>query len=220
MHATSAKLAKSDFINFVKTTFAYFSNKERILDNPLATINIVRMMGLLPVTKGNFGVTDDYARKLCAIVLKKISEQLPLIFENMNAAKWNVFKDGLAILMSIDILNAENINTEFDAISLLHRIPTDENEQRQIANRVFEGLVLLELPIQRMNWIELMAFVDGEKIRLDCLCLASTFDHIIYCLERAVSLYEINDDLGRSINTILDGKLNNNMNLTSELRNK
>jgi heme oxygenase len=203
------KLFKSDFIGFAKTTFSYFSNKERILDNPSAVINIVRMMGILPLTKENFSVIDDNTRKLSHLILNKVSEQLGSIFKKMNAAKWNVFKDGLAFLMTIEILNDDDRTTKFDFIDLLNQIPTNKNQKNQVANGIFQELMKLNLPIERTNWIELLSFIDDEKLNFDCLHLATTFDHIRFYLERIVPLYEINDSISQTITTILDNKLNN-----------
>ena len=220
MHTKSVQLSKYDFNEFVKIMFGYFSVERQILDNPLAAINTVRMIGVLPLEAGNFCATDDYARKLSDIILKKVSQQLKPIFEKMDAIKWVLFKDGLTILMSIEILNDKKMDTEADSIALLYQIPADENKQQQIVDAFFQELMTLKIPIQRIDWIELLQLVDKQKVGLDCLCLATTFDHILCCLEHVVPRYEINDKNRDKISTALETQLKNNSNITCKLSNE
>jgi len=217
IHENSCTLAKSDFTSFVKTTFGYFSNKERILDNPSALINIVRMISVLPLEKNNFYVTDDYARKLSAIILRLISKHVSTIFEEMNESDWILFEDGLVILMSIEMLNDENLNMEYDSITLLTRIPTKDNKQKLIANTLFKKLMQLKLQINRDNWIDLLNFVDNNNLAFDCLDLATTFDHIRCCLERILPLYEIDDKIRNKMTTIFEHNVFNTNHLTCTL---
>ena len=152
MHTNAMILSESDFINFVKTTYGYFSNKERILDHPMALIHIVSMMGILPLEQNNFPVTDNYARKCSVLILKKVVHQLESIFEQMNEDQLNFFKSGLVTLMCIEIFNNEEINTDYDSISLLHRIPTKDNQQKHLANTLFQEIMKLKIPIERLNY--------------------------------------------------------------------
>ena len=48
-HENSINLTRSNFHDFVKTIYGYFSNKENILNSPLAVINLLRMIGILPL---------------------------------------------------------------------------------------------------------------------------------------------------------------------------
>jgi hypothetical protein len=206
-------LSKSDFIGIVKTTYTYFSNKERILNNSLAMISIVRMIGILPIEKDNFIITDNYARKLSTFILKKVLEHLMPIHEKMEDTKKSIsFNDGLAALMSIEILNDEDMNTPFYTISLLSKIPANENkQQQQIANRVYQALMKLKLPIKRINWIELLTFVENNELDFHCLWLTTTFDQFLSCLERIVPQFELNDNIKDTIITILEARLDNNI---------
>lgn len=212
-------LSNSEFINFIKTTYGYFSNKERILLNSSGLIDIVRMIGCLPLDKKNFNVTNEYVRKLSTMVLSKVSQQLVEIFETMNEKKWLLFKDGLIILMSIEILNNESLNTDYDAISLINRIPEDNNKQQYIANEFFQKLISLRLPVVRTNWIKLLSFVNDEQLNLNCLCLVATFDHFLYCLNRIVPLCTIDDKSKDKISTIFEDKLRHNDIITRKLKN-
>ena len=220
MHDQTIELTKSNFKDFVKTTFGYFSNKEHILDNPLVIMNIVRMFGILPLEKANFSFTDVYARKFSNMILLKVSEQIRSIFKNMEAKQWVLFTSGLATLMTIEILNNEDIDTDCDAISLLNQIPTDDKKQSQIADAFFEELMKLDIPISRTNWIDLLPFIDDQKLNLDCLHLATTYDQIILCLERVVPLYEINDNIRNDIARIFETKLKDSNNLICKLNHK
>ena len=74
-------MCKIQLNDFFETTLGYFSHKQQILDNPVAAIDAVRMIGVLPLEKSNFPVTDDHARNLSDIILKKASKQVKAIFE-------------------------------------------------------------------------------------------------------------------------------------------
>ncbi len=63
-----------------------------MLDNPLALINIIRMIGILPLQKNNFYINNDSPHKLSTFIMKKVSEQLVPIFETMDAMKWILFE--------------------------------------------------------------------------------------------------------------------------------
>ena len=57
--------------------------------------------------------------------------------------------------MLIEILGDKNINKDYDSISILNQIPTDDNKRCDVANIVFEELMKLRVSIERTNWIDL-----------------------------------------------------------------
>ena len=211
IHINSIGLTKSDFLAFMKTTLTYFSNKQRILTKPSALITFIRMMGVLPLTKENFSWTDNYARQLSNLILNKVSQQFNSIFEQVNAEEWNTFKDGLVILMTIEIYNDKESKTDLDSISLLFRIPENNNQKDQIANLFFNQLMQLKSPIEQNSWTKLLPLINNDKLDFNCLSLANSFDQMISCFEHLLSLYQIDDEITRTIIRIFNTKLNINL---------
>lgn len=180
VHAHDIEMSAKNFIDFIETMNKYLKYIGSVLDEPECIRAMLRMWGILPLNVKTLPYDEREVRLLTVALLQRLSLNLSSLFLNMDQTEWPLLKDGLVLLIRIEILSS-SIHSEFDSMNLFSRFGSARKQQQEIAELLLQQLLELRQPIQRPNWITLLSFLSDNKLTCDYLKLSSTFDTFFLC---------------------------------------
>ena len=209
------KLIRDEFNDFFQSCFTYLSyamsspTKQHIADKI-----IIRMTGLLPVTKINFDSNNHYTINFTWALTEDIKEHYDHIFATITSEEWPLFRRGLTLYLSIELLSKSG-----DTITLINRMKNEECK-KDLANVLLQRLDELQRPILCLNWTDLFTLVDPTILTLKQLELTGSIEIYVTSLVRIIGIngneMEIRDTIVRQFDQLvyedrLPGKINSSI---------
>ncbi|CAF0809248.1 unnamed protein product [Rotaria sordida] len=199
---TNRKLIREEFNDFFQSCITHLSYAIPPLTNQhIAEKIIIRMTGLLPITKSNFDLTSHFVINFALAMIDDIKEHYDHLFATVSVGDWPLFRDGLTLYLSIELLSKSK-----DTIELVHQM---KNEQckKDLANVLLQRLELLQRPVLGLNWTSLFTIVDPNILTLKQLELTRSIQTYITSLVQIVGMniteMEITDTIVRHFDRLI-----------------
>jgi hypothetical protein len=161
---------------------------------------IIRMTGLLPITKKNFDLNRDTINFAIALI-SDIKEHYDLIFSTITAEEWDLFRDGLVLYLSIELLSQSK-----DTINLIDQMKNDQCK-KDLANILLKRLEELEKPVLGLNWTNLFTLVDPNILTLKQLRLTKSMQtyipSLVQFVEMNINEIEIHENINRHFDDLI-----------------
>jgi hypothetical protein len=212
VEADNRKLAREDFNDFFQSCFIQLPYAiSSAVNQHIADKIIIRMTGLLPITKTNFDLTSQYTTNFACALIDDIKEHYDHLFSTITVHEWPLFRDGLSLYICIDLLSKVT-----DTITIIHRVKNDECK-KDLANVLLQRLEQLQRPVLGLNWTDLFTIVDPNVLTLKQLGLTGSIQTYITSLVQFVGMnineMEISDKIVRHFDQLifedrLTGKIN------------
>jgi len=195
-------LTRDDFNDFFQSclTYLYYAMPNSIKQH-IAEKIIIRMTGLLPITKLNFDLNSKDTIHFTSALIDDIKDHYDHIFATITTNEWLLFRDGLILYLSIELLSKSD-----DTITLIHRM---KNEQckKDLANVLLQRLEELQRPILGLNWTDLFTLVHPNILTLKQLELTTSIQIYITSLVQIVGInrneMEIRDTIIRQFDKLV-----------------
>ena len=154
---------------------------------------LVRMVGLLPIELENFDRYYQLANSFAIEILRHIRPQFNRLFKSVNETEQVLFRNGLATLLCIELLNPAEDNSDDNKLVFLSQIP-DIKQCQTIANEILLKLYEFNLPIYtNSTWTDLFTFIDPNMIKLQDIYIFDSFNSYITFITKASPLHPEND---------------------------
>jgi len=143
---------------------------------------IIRMTGLLLITKKNFDLTNRDAINFTIALISDIEEHYDNIFSGIKSEEWPLFRDGLVLYLSIELLS-QSKNT----MNLIHQMK-NKDFKKDLANVLLKRLEEFQKPILGINWTNLFTLVDPNILTLKQLELTGSIQIYVTSLVQIVGM--------------------------------
>lgn len=185
----AASAAKNNIIKsvdiedfFQKCTLYILDALEKSNEKIAALRIIVCMIGVLPIEKKTFNrycvQSISFANTIMSHVRKNFTELYSLVKEEM----WMLFHKGLAILISIELLQYKTNDSNENKVIFLQEIP-DQTRRRAVVNTLLNQLIKIEeVVFGDVSWIDLFTMIDPAQIDINQLNLTNSFETFIACI--------------------------------------
>jgi hypothetical protein len=179
----SRRLGREDFNDFFQSCFTQLPYAISTAENQhIADKIIIRMTGILPITKGNFDLTSQFTTNFAAALIDDIKEHYDHLFSTITLNEWPLFRDGLTLYICIDLLSKPK-----DTITIVHRVKNEECK-KDLANILLQRLEDLHRPILGLNWTGLFTLVDPNILTLQQLGLTESIQTYVTSLVQIVGM--------------------------------
>lgn len=181
---------KKNYHEFFKMCTSYMDNILPTLETHIVTLKIiVRMIGLLPITKTNFDRFNEYANYFATQVLQYIRPQFNNLFGSVNEPEQVLFKSGLATLLCIELLYSTDHNSNDNKLIFLCQI-SDVKQRQIIAHEILLQLYEFNEPIYaNSTWTDLFTIVDPNMIKLQDIYIFDSFETYIMFITKVSPVY-------------------------------
>ncbi|CAF3341346.1 unnamed protein product [Rotaria socialis] len=196
IHSDELDMTSDNFITFADTAYTYLSYIDHNLENPAYLRVIIQIWGILPLKTTNLSFAEPTVRLSAVTILKVALKNLSNLIVNMDPTEWPLIKDGLVLLMYIELLSS-NRDFEFDSISAFVDDKIKTKPKQEIVHSLLEKLLESQKCIQRANWTELLKFISKNKSMCDYLKLSSSFDAFFLCTKYILQV-SLNDDVAQT----------------------
>lgn len=129
---------------------------------------LIRMTGLLPITKENIYPRNDRTVKIALDFLANAKEDYKSMLGEITPQEWPLFRDGLVLYLCFELLSQPN-----DRINLVHSIP-DEEWRKDLAIALLQRLAELEERISDQNCTDLFSLADLSRLTSEHFQLISS----------------------------------------------
>ncbi|CAF4986382.1 unnamed protein product, partial [Rotaria socialis] len=153
IHSDELDMTSDNFITFADTAYTYLSYIDHNLENPAYLRVIIQIWGILPLKTTNLSFAEPTVRLSAVTILKVALKNLSNLIVNMDPTEWPLIKDGLVLLMYIELLSS-NRDFEFDSISAFVDDKIKTKPKQEIVHSLLEKLLESQKCIQRANWTE------------------------------------------------------------------
>jgi hypothetical protein len=152
---------------------------------------IIRMIGLMPITKIAFNRHDGAVAQYTTAIMSYLRKYIVSLCDSTEENELSSFAAGLAILTSVVLFYAvpgDPINNEIDFLRHIH----DEKRRRTIAHRILQQLYEINEPIYgNSSWTDLFLFVNSEMIDLNLnINLTDSLETYIAFLTKMYAVHE------------------------------
>ncbi|CAF3301427.1 unnamed protein product, partial [Rotaria sp. Silwood2] len=134
-------------------------------------------------------------------LIDDIKEHYDNLFSIVSVGDWHLFRDGLTLYLSIELLSKSK-----DTIELVHRMK-NERCQKDLANVLLQRLELLGRPVLGLNWTSLFTIVDPNILTLKQLELTGSIKTYITSLVQIVGMnineVELSDKIIRHFDRLI-----------------
>ncbi len=146
------------------------------------------MIGLLaPIKKNNFDLECPSVRVFTTRIIYYVREYFSNLLKLVNGSEWLLLKSGLTIILCFELLY-HRLDCSKNEFALLHEI-SDDKQRKDIANEILLQLFKFDKPIlTNSSWIDLFTIIDPDKIDINYLNLAASFENFIMCITRISSV--------------------------------
>ncbi|CAF4026831.1 unnamed protein product, partial [Rotaria magnacalcarata] len=196
IHSDELDMTSDNFITFAGTAYKYLSYIDHNLENPAYLRLIIQIWGILPLKTTNISFAEPTVRLSAVTILKAALTNLSNLIINMGPTEWPLMKDGLVLLMCIELLSS-NRDFEFDSISAFVDDKIKTKPKQEIVHSLFEKLLESQKRIQRSNWTDLLKFISKNKFMCDYLKLSASFDAFFLCTKYILQV-SLNDDVAQT----------------------
>ena len=204
----SDSLDANKFIDFFEKCHEHVRDiLQRCMDKSRALKVILRMIGILPIKKESFRRYYKRSISLANIIMSYVRNSIVELFQSVNETEWILFHKGLAMLISIELLQYKTNNPNENKVIFLQQIP-DEKQRHIVANTLLDQLYQLEQPILGdINWTDLFLMIDYTKINMKQVYLHSSFVTFIICITKLSSILTDSSGFQEQIENDLHGYL-------------
>ena len=176
-------LSASELTEFSEICYSHLEYAMAYSVNKSIMIKIlIRMTGLLPIKKKNIDLSNGRMIKIALAFLENAKEDYNNILREISTQEWPLFRDGLVLYLSFEMLNQAN-----DTINLVRSIP-DEEWKKDLAIVLLQRLAELKKPILGRNWTDLFSLVDPISITLDHFQLIDSMQMYVTILARILEV--------------------------------
>ena len=162
---------------------------------------LIRMTGLLPITRTNLDITFHFTRNFTGVLIEDIKEHFDHLFALLNDRDWPLFRDGFSLYLAIELLSRTG-----DTVALVHRL-RNEDCKRDLANVLLKRLETLQRPVLGQNWIDLFTMVDPNILTLKQLQLTRSIETYIMSLVKILEKHVNEMDMDTKIIRHFDGSI-------------
>ncbi|CAF2385070.1 unnamed protein product [Rotaria sp. Silwood2] len=199
---TNRTLIREEFNDFFQSCITHLSYAiPPSTDQTMAEKLIICMTGLLPIIKTNFDLTSHFVINFTLALIDDIKEHYDNLFSIVSVGDWHLFRDGLTLYLSIELLSKSK-----DTIELVHRMK-NERCQKDLANVLLQRLELLGRPVLGLNWTSLFTIVDPNILTLKQLELTGSIKTYITSLVQIVGMnineVELSDKIIRHFDRLI-----------------
>ena len=145
---------------------------------------ILRMIGALSIKKEAFDRSNSQSIRFANIIMRYVREKFEDLYQQVRDEEWILFYRGLAVLISIELLQYRFNDANENKVILLQKIP-DQARRRLAANKLFSRLDKLQESIYGdPNWTDLFTLVDPSEIHISHVNLANSIETVITCITK------------------------------------
>jgi hypothetical protein len=196
------KLTAEEFSDFFQSCLTHLSYAIPSSENQhIADKIIIRMTGILPITKKNFDLTNRNTINFAIALISDIKEHYDHIFSTVTTEEWKLFRNGLVLYLSIEFLSQSK-----DTINLIHQMKNNECK-KDLANVLLQRFEELQKPVLGLNWTELFTIVDPKILTLKQLELTRSIQtyitSVIQFLGININEMQIQDRLSRQFDQLI-----------------
>lgn len=161
---------------------------QRCKDKSRALKVILRMIGMLPIKKESFRRYYNHSISFANTIMSYVRDSIVELFQSVNETEWILFHKGLAMLISIELLQYRSNDPNENKVIFLQQIP-DEKRRQVVANTLLDQLYQWEQPIfGDVNWTDLFLMIDYTKINMKQVYLHNSFVTFIICITKLSSI--------------------------------
>lgn len=169
---------------------------------------IIRMLGLLiPLNNESFDQNSisaqQFIRKLAVHVQTNFRQLLNIVDKH----EWSLFKNGLALLLSFELVYQQIDHLQPNTLILLYQI-NNQKQRQEIANELLQQLHKQQQPLSiNSNWTDLFTLVDPEIINIKQLDLADTFESFISCITKISTVLQVHHQFEQDISDYFENRV-------------
>lgn len=199
LQETNCKLIRDEFIDFFGSCLKHLAYAvPTALNQHIAEKIIIRMTGVLPITRMNFDINSHEVRNFTAALVDDVQEHYDDILSTVTTDEWPLFRNGLCLHMAIELLSKQKNTT-----TLVERMK-NETCKKDLVNVLLLQLEMLQKPILNVNWTTLLAIADPNIISLQLLGLTRSIQIYITSLLQYILLHIDEVNLSDQVNHHFD----------------
>ncbi|CAF1659619.1 unnamed protein product, partial [Rotaria magnacalcarata] len=144
----------------------YVADSLKISTNkPNGIKQIIRMIGLVPINKENFGLPNISTKKFTNVIMSEFTKHLKDVISSLAEDERNSFRDGMATLICIQLLSQTFNKSNTNPLELLLNEPV-EVERLDIVKRVltFFKNIGRDKDIPESIWFQLLALDSLDNL--------------------------------------------------------
>ncbi|CAF3395094.1 unnamed protein product [Rotaria sp. Silwood1] len=199
---TNRSLIREEFNDFFQSCITHLSYAIPPSTNQhIAEKIIIRMTGLLPITKVNFDLSSHFVVNFTLALIDDIKEHYDNLFATVSLSDWPLFRDGLTLYLAIELLSKPK-----DTIELVHQMK-NEQYKKDLANILLKRLESLGRPVLGLNWTSIFTTVDSNILTLKQLELTRSIKTYVTSLVQIVGMniseMELSDKIIRHFDRLI-----------------
>ena len=178
-------LSAREFKDFFEKCDLYLLDTLAQLNVSLPVLKVIlRMVGALSIEEQAFDRYYDHSITFANTIMSYVRKNIDNLCQFVREEEWTLFYRGLAMLVSIELLQYKGNGSKENKVAFLRQIH-DQTRRQIAANKLLSRLCKLkQIIIGDMSWTDLFMIVDPTKIDTNQLGLTDSIEVLITCISK------------------------------------
>ena len=201
-------LTVEEFRNFFAHCYQYICPVlDESINKCLVLKVILRMVGVLSIKEHDFDRWNVNSIRFAHETMIYVRANFADLYRIVNDVEWILFQRGLAMLVSIELLQYRSNGSNENKVVFLQQIP-DETRRKLAAYKILSRLHKLNQPIfGDVNWTDLFTMIDPTKININHLNLTNSIETFIICITKISKVLIDSSTFEKDIDTYLENRI-------------
>jgi hypothetical protein len=201
-------LTLEQFQNFFANCYEYICPVlAESTDKCLVLKVILRMIGILSINEQNFDRWNACSIPFAHEIMIHLRENFANLCRVVNDIEWILFQRGLAILVSIELLQYRSNDFNENKVIFLQQIP-DPTRRKLAAYKTLSRLHKINLPIfNDVSWTDLFTMIDPTKIDINHLNLTNSIETFVTCISKISKVLIDSTTFEKDMDTYLENRI-------------
>lgn len=172
-----------EFADFFEKCALYILDAFEKSNEKMTTLTIiVCMIGVLPIKKKSFSRSCAQSISFANTIMSHVRTNVAQLYSQVQEGAWALFDKGLALLMSIELLQYKSTDFNENKVIFLQEIP-DQTRRQAVVNALLCRLIKIDqFVFGDVNWTDLFTMIDPAQIDINQLNLTNSFETLITCI--------------------------------------